>query len=216
MSRKPARQPRPDGDNTRALIIDAAGELFGEHGYDGTTSKAICERAQVNLAAINYHFGGRDGLYRAVLHEVHQRLMSVQTLEALIHHPLPPAEKLRRFYHHITALLMDKDSWPLRVWARELISPSPFWNSVENEEIRPKFDLLVQLVAELSGLAAEDPRLLQLALQIMAPCLAMMVAGSERHTPFRALFQEDSDQLAEQFHAFAVAGIKEVTQKRQK
>ena len=119
MSRKPARQPRPDGDNTRALIIDAAGELFGEHGYDGTTSKAICERAQVNLAAINYHFGGRDGLYRAVLHEVHQRLMSVQTLEALIHHPLPPAEKLRRFYHHITALLMDKDSWPLRLWARE-------------------------------------------------------------------------------------------------
>ena len=213
MSKKPPRQPRTDGDTTRAHIIESAGECFGEHGYAGTTSKAICAHAGVNLAAINYHFGNRDGLYRAVLHEVHQRLMSVQALETLIRQPLPAPEKLHLFYQHLSAKLVDKDGWALRVWARELLSPTAFWDSVEDEEIRPKFDLLTRLIVELSGLQPDDPRLLQLVLQLTAPVLAMIVAGRERHTPFQALFQEDSTTLAERFHRFALGGIRELIEK---
>jgi len=54
------------GDPTRARILDAALDLFGERGPTGTTVRDIAKRAKVNVAAISYHFGGKDELYRAV------------------------------------------------------------------------------------------------------------------------------------------------------
>jgi AcrR family transcriptional regulator len=54
-------------DITRERILKAAQRLFADHGYKDTSVRAIVTRARVNQAAINYHFGGKDGLYREVL-----------------------------------------------------------------------------------------------------------------------------------------------------
>ena len=62
-----SRAGRSDGDLTKSKILDAAGRLIAQDGFAKTTSKAIAKLAEVDLAAINYHFDGRDGLYRAVL-----------------------------------------------------------------------------------------------------------------------------------------------------
>lgn len=48
-------------------IIEAATKLFAEQGYDCTSTKDICQRAKVNIAAIHYHFGSKDELYRVIL-----------------------------------------------------------------------------------------------------------------------------------------------------
>ena len=50
---------------TRERIMKAAERLFAERGYDGTSVRAIVAKARVNQAAINYHFDGKEGLYRA-------------------------------------------------------------------------------------------------------------------------------------------------------
>jgi AcrR family transcriptional regulator len=50
---------------TRARLIDAAIEVFGEYGLEGAGIRALTERAQVSLAAISYHFGGKRELFRA-------------------------------------------------------------------------------------------------------------------------------------------------------
>ena len=55
-------------DITRERILKAAERLFAERGYDGTSIRTIVAKAKVNQAAINYHFDGKDGLYREVLH----------------------------------------------------------------------------------------------------------------------------------------------------
>ncbi len=66
MLEKPER-PR---DPTRERILDAALDLFGDRGLTGTTVRQIAARAKVNVAAISYHFGGKDELYRAVAETV--------------------------------------------------------------------------------------------------------------------------------------------------
>lgn len=53
-------------ENTREKILDAAEELFSEHGFSATSIRAITTRAEVNLAALNYHFGTKDGVIDAV------------------------------------------------------------------------------------------------------------------------------------------------------
>jgi AcrR family transcriptional regulator len=54
-------------DATRRRILEAAERLFLEHGFDGTSLRMLTGTAGVNLAAVNYHFGGKEDLFRAML-----------------------------------------------------------------------------------------------------------------------------------------------------
>jgi len=51
---------------TRTRILDAAEELFMQHGFEGTSMRLLTSKAGVNLAAVNYHFGSKDALIEAV------------------------------------------------------------------------------------------------------------------------------------------------------
>ncbi|CAM5783808.1 hypothetical protein CCAE64S_01232 [Castellaniella caeni] len=51
---------------TRDAILDAAERLFAEQGHDKTSMRQITKTAQVNLSAVNYHFGSKDALIEAV------------------------------------------------------------------------------------------------------------------------------------------------------
>ena len=55
------------GEDTREKLLDAAEQLFAEHGIFGTTLRALTRSAKVNLAAVHYHFGGKEGLLDAVV-----------------------------------------------------------------------------------------------------------------------------------------------------
>jgi AcrR family transcriptional regulator len=73
-------------EDTQARILDAAESLFVEHGYSGTSMRAIAEAAKVNLAATNYHFGSKQGLLAAVFHRrIHpiniRRLLLIKALK---------------------------------------------------------------------------------------------------------------------------------------
>src|SRR5947209_130826 len=52
---------------TRRRILKSASRVFAGQGYEGASIRDIVTKADVNQAAINYHFGSKEGLYRAVL-----------------------------------------------------------------------------------------------------------------------------------------------------
>jgi AcrR family transcriptional regulator len=52
---------------TKTRILDAAEALFMEHGFEATSLRSITATAEVNLAAVNYHFGSKEELFQAVL-----------------------------------------------------------------------------------------------------------------------------------------------------
>lgn len=52
--------------DTKSRILDAAEELFMEHGFEATSLRLITTAAAVNLAAVNYHFGSKEELFQAV------------------------------------------------------------------------------------------------------------------------------------------------------
>ena len=67
---------------TRERILKAAERLFAERGYEATSIRAIVAKARVNQAAINYHFAGKDGLYREVLRAAFRALTEHQLAHA--------------------------------------------------------------------------------------------------------------------------------------
>jgi TetR/AcrR family transcriptional regulator len=63
-----------DADQTRASILEAADSLFGELGFDATTTRDIAQRSGVNKALIHYHFGTKDDLLEALLEGYYSKL----------------------------------------------------------------------------------------------------------------------------------------------
>ena len=52
--------------NTKERILGAAVELFAQHGFAGTSLRQVTSRADVNIAAVNYHFGSKENLVNEV------------------------------------------------------------------------------------------------------------------------------------------------------
>lgn len=67
---------------TREKIIKAASDAFARNGYEGASIRTIVAEADVNQAAISYHFGSKEGLYRAVLQAALLALMKDRRLPA--------------------------------------------------------------------------------------------------------------------------------------
>ena len=59
---------------TRALLVTAARELFGERGYAATSTEEVVQRAAVTRGALYHHFGGKEELFRAVYEELEKEL----------------------------------------------------------------------------------------------------------------------------------------------
>src|ERR1700684_2138612 len=76
------RRPKAEEDRqgTREHLLEAAGHVFAQKGFERTTAKEICERAHTNTAAVNYYFGGIEALYAAVMEEARNRIFSVREI----------------------------------------------------------------------------------------------------------------------------------------
>ncbi len=62
---------------TRERILETALDVFAEYGFDGTSTREICKRAGVNVAALNYHWGSKENLWLATCEVITRRVMDV-------------------------------------------------------------------------------------------------------------------------------------------
>lgn len=202
------RASRQDGQATRQQILEIAGQVFAERGFANTTSKEICARSQANAAAVNYHFEGKDGLYTAVLLEAHQRIMSLETLEALSTSELSGPDKLRRLIAELLGSLgSPRLAWPAKVLARELLSPSPLLPAVLKMESFPKARAARRIIGELLGLPEDDPAVLRSALNIFSPCLFLLIAHDTLSTTVLPGLDTQPQPLLEHMLTFALGGL---------
>lgn len=149
---RPKRAQRSDGRSTRAVVLEAAGKVFAERGFAEATSKEICERAGTNGAAVNYYFGGKEGLYEEVLIEAHRQMLSLEDLNRIIASEATPEEKLRVFLEHIIRTAMNaSELWGIRIFLRELASPSPFVPKFITTAVFPKSQKLRELIRDITG-----------------------------------------------------------------
>ncbi|HZC54461.1 MAG TPA: CerR family C-terminal domain-containing protein [Xanthobacteraceae bacterium] len=133
---------------TRDRIMKAAERLFAERGYDGTSIRAIVAKARVNQAAINYHFEGKDGLYREVLRAAFRGMTEDQLAHAKDMKTMSREDALGEFIRRQLRPLMarDESSRHMRIFNWETVRPTPVFRSLVAEEAAPFMGMAADLV----------------------------------------------------------------------
>lgn len=198
-----------DVDQTRARLLEAAGEEFAEKGFEAARIRRICERAGVNLAAVNYHFGDKERLYAEALREAHR--CGTELLPASVFEDAPPGEQLRRYIRHFLSNVVALDhrqKWHHALMLRELIQPTAASETLVRESIRPRFERLKGIMQRVCP-EADDRRIHALVFSVIGQCLHYKVARtvSERLIGTEAYQALDLDFLAEHISGFSLAAL---------
>lgn len=141
-----------EGETVRR-ILDAAADEFARHGFIAARIRDIVDAAGVNLAAVNYHFGGKEGLYRETLAMLAKRTQADVPRESAEVRALPAEEQLRIFSRIIIGRFLGGErAAPMsRILAHELLDPTPEFDRLLAEVAGPQFERLTVLVAKLLG-----------------------------------------------------------------
>ncbi len=197
---------------TRQRLLETAGEVFATHGFRHATVREICRRAGANLAAVNYHFGDKAGLYAAVLEYAHTRALEKYPLDGLDYEAMPVAGRLQAFIQHVIFKLFDEDMTTCRfkLMAWEMIEPTAALDSLVEKIIRPMEQRLRAIVQELLGPGAKDEQIRFCQLSIIGQCLHHRHAQPviKRLFPQQHYGPEDLKTLADHITRFSLNALK--------
>ncbi len=157
---------------TKERLLEAAGEVFAEKGYRDATVRDICSRAGANLAAVNYHFRDKDSLYAAVFEHARMYESERYPIESFASQGTPQ-ERLAVFIRQFCRRLFDRGrpNWHVKLMAREMVEPTGELNTIVDRAIRPKFEILRGIVADMTGLAIESISVELCTASIIGQCL---------------------------------------------
>ena len=201
--------PRRDGLSTRGLVLEAAGRVFAERGFIKATSREICERAGVNSAAINYYFGGKEGLYEEVLVEAHRQIVSLEDLSAVMESDGAPEDKLRAFLElPVRAALKGPELWGLPVLLREVASPSSHLLAPLVETALPKLNLVHGLVCDITGFAPGSEQARHATAMLVLPCMFLVLFPEKVQTLLLPGFMEKPEEVVDAMLRYAMGGLR--------
>jgi len=160
---------------TRERILKAAERLFAERGYEATSIRAIVAKARVNQAAINYHFAGKDGLYREVLRAAFRALTEHQLAHVEEMKVMSREQALVEFVRHQLQPLIGRDelSRHLRIFNWEAARPTAVFRKLLSEEAAPFMDVAVDLVRRFLP-DADQRTLVVAAIWLIGQCNVFM------------------------------------------
>lgn len=159
----------PIVDEPREQLLGAAGEIFADKGFSATTIRDICGRAGANIAAVNYYFRDKLGLYIEAVKRAHCSpvLFDFDRLPNI-----SPAQKLHLFVTGMLTHLLDdrRPQWHARLMMRELAEPTVACAALVESYIRPQ---ALELEKILRGVVPshDRARFYMFGFSIVAQCL---------------------------------------------
>lgn len=210
--------------DTRGRLIEAAILRFSEKGFEGASIREIAQQAQANSALVQYHFGGKEGLYLAALRHLFER--GAHRVEELPPPPVPGepdarAKAVAGIRAHIHAFLHDclcrckfggafspqLEQAAMLLWNREIQSPQPATRDWIRQAIRPYVEHLVGCLRVLRP-DLDEEGLLRMDMSIHAQLVYLHnhteLIGLIRGAPYD---EADFPALLEHFLGFSLRGL---------
>ena len=209
-----ARQPKtnPGSADTRQRLIAAAATLFAEQGFQNVTVREICKASNANVAAINYHFGDKAGLYRAVVTFAIEVMQETNELSQRAGDGLSPEEQIRSFVRVFVSRITSDGptAWIHRLMAREMEHPTEALDQVMTQVVLPRLEYLSGVAAGIMKLPATDPRVKRCIASLQMQCL---MAARKIPAPLEKQFgpaMRDLEGAVDHIASFSLGGMKAI------
>jgi AcrR family transcriptional regulator len=197
---------------TQERLLSTAERLFAERGFAKVTVREICRKAHANVAAINYHFNGKRGLYEEVVRSAIQTMQATTDVMRADGAGRPPAEQLAIYVSvFLKRVVAVRDGWIHQLMVRELADPTPALDQVMKKVVQPRMSYLRDVIAALLACPADDPRVERCSMSVQAQCLALLSHPAAALRP-RAMNDGELDLLAGHIAQFSLAGIRALAQ----
>ena len=194
---------------TRDRLLQAAERLFADRGFKKVTVRDICRAARANVASVNYHFGDKAGLYREVLQSAIDRMRETNDEARRAGAGQSAEEQLRRYIAVFARRVLGSASDTVyKLINREMNDPTPAFDALVEQGLRPRIDYLAGLVGEIIGCAPTDQRVMRCVASVQMQMLAylpnpMAARLGFANRPTAANIAEIAEHLAE----FSLAGV---------
>lgn len=185
-TKKPRKAGRP-AEIDRGSLLDAAETLFAEKGFAGTTTREVVKRAGCNLALISYYFGGKEGLYQAVLvryfESLKTRFAEMDFSEATLKRQWPelkdPVQRLLCATYFEFAQKITSESPLQKILCREMMTGPDKMIAALMQSEGGAFKLLSERLREMQKQGKLRPELdLRLGVvSLMGPVVYSSIAG---------------------------------------
>jgi AcrR family transcriptional regulator len=165
-------------DPTREKLLGVAGPVFADRGYQAATIREICTGAGANVAAVNYYFGNKLGLYTEILQQS-VRAAQLEAVQNVLDRNAPPEEILRALIRARLRSITGEDlpDWHSRLLAHELAQPTPALRHLIKKVARPIYKRLLELIAGMIGLPSNDDNTRLCAVSVVGQVFAYVLPG---------------------------------------
>jgi AcrR family transcriptional regulator len=201
-------EAQPD---TRTRLLEAGLDQFGRVGFEGANIRAIAAAAGANIAAINYHFGGKRGLYLAVANHIVEGIsgaigpIAAEIIAIAAKPRLAPAEAraaLEQFVRTAGRLLATSpraERWA-RFILREQLDPTDAFDIIYNSIMGRMHRTLTALVAAVLELDPESEQARLEAFSLLGQALIFRFARAAvlRRMGWEAIGEEEADRIVAQ------------------
>lgn len=197
---------------TRRRLLEAATRLFAERGLRRVTVREICDEARANVAAVNYHFGDKERLYREVLEVALDQVRDFTRAATSTPAGASAEDKLARYiFAHLTraqsSLAARRAAEMRELFRRELSEPTAYGAYIVEQALKPRLRYLAAVIAELAGPAADAAVVERCAMSVQAQCL-LPVAAPVALTTVPRRTSADLERLARHVLDFSLGGIR--------
>ena len=201
---------------TEKRLLQAAGEIFAEVGFRAATVRQICEKAGTNIAAVNYHFGDKEGLYMAVLRSVPDAHAEKFPADRGLQPGATAEQRLAAYIESLLNRVFDegRPGWHSKIMAWEMIEPTRALDTLVAEIARPVHQELASIIRELLGSSAAEDAVRLCTLSILSQCVYYHHARSvlSRLYPKQAYSSADISQLANHITRFSMGALQHFAQ----
>ena len=206
--------PREDAVRTQKRLLTVASEAFAEKGYREATVSEICERAQSNVAAVNYHFGDKETLYVKAWRHAFYESLKLHPPDGGISADAPPEERLRGRVKALLRRVTGAHNKAFPIVLRELANPTGLLDEVTRKDLRPLHEKMESLVRELLGPYASETQVRFCTTGILSQCVIPMLMrrmGQERQGSKRDYSDiGDIESYGDHVVKFSLAGIRSI------
>jgi AcrR family transcriptional regulator len=191
-------------------VLEVATRLFAESGFKRVTVRAICEEARANVAAVNYHFRDKLGLYTEVLEQAVTVMQEATEAAARAAEGRAPADQLRAYVRAVSERILAHgcDSWLHQLINREMADPTPLVQTLVDRGIWPRFDLLSRIVGSLLNRPASDSAVMMCVCSIHSQIIMFRPSPiSEQIRSRFGLPKFTPEVVADHIATFTLAGL---------